>query len=239
LRLHSLGRTLRVVHIPLVLYHWREAAASTAKKLGYKAYAVDAGRRALAEYLRRVGVTAEIDDLPNQPSWFRIKPRWPASVAVVSAGEAARLGAALQAATSTACQPTWLCQPGGFEASAIPGDVAALVVLQKPFAPSSPDWLDDLVGALALPGATAVAPLLDNDDAGAVNPNVAAIRRLVELDEKAFLWPDTLVHDAPSVPSSVVAVKTGDVDLLDAGRISVPPERGRCVVWGPQRMVAQ
>lgn len=50
-------------HIPLVLYHWRAAVGSTALNVGYKHYAIDAGRRALSEHLKRSGVEAEVTQI--------------------------------------------------------------------------------------------------------------------------------------------------------------------------------
>ena len=41
----------RIAHLPLVLYHWREHARSTASSPGSKPYAHDAGRRAIADHL--------------------------------------------------------------------------------------------------------------------------------------------------------------------------------------------
>ena len=52
----------RIVHIPQVLYHWRMHAQSTASNKGSKNYAFDAGKRAIAEHLQRVGVDASVHD---------------------------------------------------------------------------------------------------------------------------------------------------------------------------------
>jgi len=249
LRIHSLGRILNVCHIPLVLYHWREAVASTAHKIGNKTYAIDAGRRALGEYLGRVGVVSDgIVGLPTDPSWHRVKPRWAARVAVVCAGAAAGQVGALQAsAVSPICRPIWLAQPGGLDLGEVPDDAEAVVVLLKPYQPADATWLDDLVGALTLPQAGVVTPLLMGSDdvldleaLDARNPNVAAIRRTDNIDDKSFTWPVGMVRDAASVLPLVVAAKRDDLDLLGegsiTGRVVVPPERGFAVVWGPQRM---
>jgi GT2 family glycosyltransferase len=45
----------RVHHIPEILYHWRKTATSTAAGGEAKPYAVEAGRRAVAEHLARRG----------------------------------------------------------------------------------------------------------------------------------------------------------------------------------------
>jgi GT2 family glycosyltransferase len=57
LRLSELGSP---VHVPEVLYHWREAPASVASDPGAKPYAYEAGRRAVQEHCDRVGIAASV-----------------------------------------------------------------------------------------------------------------------------------------------------------------------------------
>ncbi|MFN0061419.1 MAG: glycosyltransferase [Myxococcaceae bacterium] len=65
-------RTQRIVHIPKVLYHWREAEGSTAQNVRNKPLATEAGKRALAEHLVRAGVVgAEVSD--PVPTNYRIR----------------------------------------------------------------------------------------------------------------------------------------------------------------------
>jgi GT2 family glycosyltransferase len=52
----------KVVHIPEVLYHWRIVEGSTAGDLDAKPYAVDAGRRAVADALQRRGIEGDVVD---------------------------------------------------------------------------------------------------------------------------------------------------------------------------------
>jgi len=54
-------RARMVVHIPEVLYHWRQIASSTAGDPNSKPYAWDAGRRALQEHCDRVGIAAAVE----------------------------------------------------------------------------------------------------------------------------------------------------------------------------------
>ena len=49
-----------VGHVPRILYHWRCHQESTASNPFSKQYAVDAGARAIAEHLERVGVAGEV-----------------------------------------------------------------------------------------------------------------------------------------------------------------------------------
>ncbi len=49
-----------VGHVPRILYHWRSHVESTSSNPFSKQYAVDAGRRAIEEHLKRVGVKGEV-----------------------------------------------------------------------------------------------------------------------------------------------------------------------------------
>ncbi|MGQ9633284.1 MAG: rhamnosyltransferase WsaF family glycosyltransferase [Bryobacteraceae bacterium] len=51
-------QTRRIVHIPKVLYHWRETQASTSSKLAAKPYAVRAIQRCLTEHMAACGWNA-------------------------------------------------------------------------------------------------------------------------------------------------------------------------------------
>jgi GT2 family glycosyltransferase len=48
------------VHVPEVLYHWREAPASVAADPNAKPYAYDAGVRAVQEHCDRIGISASV-----------------------------------------------------------------------------------------------------------------------------------------------------------------------------------
>ncbi|QBY51570.1 glycosyltransferase family 2 protein [Cupriavidus oxalaticus] len=62
-----------IVHIPMVLYHWRASEGSTALGHDRKDYAAEAARRALQEHMDRhhPGVVMEV----TRPGIYR--PRWP------------------------------------------------------------------------------------------------------------------------------------------------------------------
>jgi len=49
-------QTQRIAHIPKILYHWRQSPTSTARSRNAKLYASEAGRRAVADHLRRTGL---------------------------------------------------------------------------------------------------------------------------------------------------------------------------------------
>lgn len=54
-------RAEHVGHVPRILYHWRCHEASTSDNPFSKQYAVDAGRRAIADHLARMGVKGTVE----------------------------------------------------------------------------------------------------------------------------------------------------------------------------------
>ena len=67
-------RTDRIVHVPKVLYHWRQAEASVAADPSAKAWAYDAGVRAVQEHCDRVGIDARV--VPGRlPGTYRVHRR--------------------------------------------------------------------------------------------------------------------------------------------------------------------
>ncbi|HEY7500978.1 MAG TPA: glycosyltransferase [Vicinamibacterales bacterium] len=67
-------RTDKIHHIPRILYHWRKLPGSTASAGAAKPWALDAGRRALEDYVKRNRVDAEV--LPGgAPGLYRVRRR--------------------------------------------------------------------------------------------------------------------------------------------------------------------
>ncbi len=50
-----------IAHVPKVLYHWRLAKGSTAENPESKMYAYEAGRKAVQEHLKRMGIPAKVE----------------------------------------------------------------------------------------------------------------------------------------------------------------------------------
>ena len=63
-------QTEHIVHIPRVLYHWRSHMNSTAANPESKRYAFEAGRRAIEDHYRRLGIQAEVE-MTKHPGWYR------------------------------------------------------------------------------------------------------------------------------------------------------------------------
>lgn len=60
----------KIVHIPKVLYHWRCHMDSTAADPESKAYAFEAGRKAVEEHYKRMGIPAKVE-MTERPGWYR------------------------------------------------------------------------------------------------------------------------------------------------------------------------
>jgi glycosyltransferase involved in cell wall biosynthesis len=60
LRVSEMVNRNSIIHIPHVLYHWRSHSGSTSQSSEAKPWALDAGRRAVADALSRRGVKAEV-----------------------------------------------------------------------------------------------------------------------------------------------------------------------------------
>ncbi|HEV2427227.1 MAG TPA: glycosyltransferase family 2 protein [Acidimicrobiales bacterium] len=72
-----------VVHIPLVLYHWRSHRDSTSMTSAAKPWALDAGRRAVAAALARRGVDARVEEVEGT-GFARVRYALPADPPLVS-----------------------------------------------------------------------------------------------------------------------------------------------------------
>lgn len=65
--------TDRIHHVPMVLYHWRQVAGSTAVDVGNKGYAHERSKRAIAEALERRGIAGTVGDGPVPTSFHVVR----------------------------------------------------------------------------------------------------------------------------------------------------------------------
>lgn len=79
LRVSERARLVR--HVPEVLYHWRVVPGSTAGSTDAKPYAWEAGRKAVADHLERVGLDAEAE-FGRWPGTYRVVRRADPSTSV-------------------------------------------------------------------------------------------------------------------------------------------------------------
>lgn len=64
--------TDKIYHIPRILYHWRQAATSTASDFSSKAHIKDAGVKALNNHLKRRGIKGKAKAIENRPGFYEI-----------------------------------------------------------------------------------------------------------------------------------------------------------------------
>jgi len=63
----------QIVHLPEILYHWRKTASSTAESGEAKPYAIEAGRRAIADHLLRRGFENSQVEAIGQYTSYKVK----------------------------------------------------------------------------------------------------------------------------------------------------------------------
>lgn len=69
--LRAVEQTDRIVHVPMILYHWRQIPGSTAVDVSNKGYAHERSKRAIGEALTRRGIAGTVGDGPV-PTSFRV-----------------------------------------------------------------------------------------------------------------------------------------------------------------------
>jgi O-antigen biosynthesis protein len=73
LRVTELVEPAAIVHVPWILYHWRETETSTAAAAEAKPYAATAGLAAVRDALRRRGVPAHAEPHPSVRNAYRVQ----------------------------------------------------------------------------------------------------------------------------------------------------------------------
>ncbi len=90
LALRVAERSRRVVHVPRILYHWRESPGSTAMTTDVKDWAWEAGSRAVNDHVRRTGFPASATPHPQAPGVSLLQPELcdhpPVSIIVPTGG---------------------------------------------------------------------------------------------------------------------------------------------------------
>ena len=73
----------QIGHIPRVLYHWRIHAKSTAGTIQVKPYVIEAQKRVLLDWAKRLNLDASLSARQNRCFTFRFKPRANLTLSVV------------------------------------------------------------------------------------------------------------------------------------------------------------
>lgn len=71
--LRATEKAKKIVHIPEILYYWRSHPNSVAEDIHSKTYAIDAGKRAVSDHIRRMGETAIVESSKAFPTIYRIR----------------------------------------------------------------------------------------------------------------------------------------------------------------------
>ncbi|MCL2470170.1 MAG: glycosyltransferase [Propionibacteriaceae bacterium] len=254
LRIHALPRQIQVVHIPKILYHWREAENSTSRTIDTKTYAVQAGQAALTDYLDAIGVSHDpVGVLPERPFWYHCRPRWSCRAdVVVMVSEDDRANRHFEKLLRGATAATWvvpsfiaLSPACDIRAHCDSGTADVVIVVRSMFLPETPDWLDELAGVLALPKTAAVAPLLMRnmrheivnaglmDDQGRLRPLYPG----GDVTVYPLAGPPDLVRDVDGLDPGVVAFPraSGHSELFLPGVVDGRNWSDYLVMWGPVR----
>lgn len=71
--LRATEQATKIVHIPKILYYWRSHPNSVAADINSKTYAIEAGKRAVADHISRCGMSASVESSRAFPTIYRIK----------------------------------------------------------------------------------------------------------------------------------------------------------------------
>ncbi len=77
-------QTTKIKHISKMLYHWRLADGSTANNAGEKNYADSAGQQALKDAVKRRKIKADVIEITDRPTNYRLKYQLPTKQPKVS-----------------------------------------------------------------------------------------------------------------------------------------------------------
>jgi O-antigen biosynthesis protein len=166
-------RTERIHHIPDRLYHWRAIPGSIALGAEEKPGVTELQALAVNAHLRRRGIAAEAAPHPSHPHRLRLLPlpgteRPRVSVVIPARGEAERAVSVRE--RTAAPEPEVILVDAGPDESFNPAKLANagarratgefLAFLGEDTEVTDPDWLEQLLLHLGLPGVGAVGPVL-------------------------------------------------------------------------------
>jgi glycosyltransferase involved in cell wall biosynthesis len=167
LRVHTIqDEPLNVHHIPKILYHWREAAGSTAVDYSRKSYAFEAGRRALQEYLDRRNLKGKVISIRETPGFFKQEFEIPQEIKTVKVCvnvsrdvlENRSFIAKLESGTRSKLRVE-------FATKVLSSDTQDVFVeINDTCLPLNYDWLDSLVGVLGMSDVMTVSPRILSPD---------------------------------------------------------------------------
>lgn len=178
LRIHRKYGPVNVYHIDKILYHWREAAGSTAINHNSKSYAFEAGRKALQEYVDAGSIKGVVTNINKRPGFYNHKftpaKTKTATVCIqISDDEKVnqtflRLLKDRTDARNIKCDYVHSERPTTLEQLADKHKTDAVFIFREVALPHEGDWLVRLCGALELGDIAKIAPRILNSDLGIV-----------------------------------------------------------------------
>lgn len=69
LMFRCIEKAKKIEHIPMILYHWRICVGSVAENPASKMYAYEAGRKAIEDHLKRIGMKAKVSMHEDKELW--------------------------------------------------------------------------------------------------------------------------------------------------------------------------
>jgi O-antigen biosynthesis protein len=175
LRIVEQSRPAQVVHVPMVLYHWRYHDNSVATTLDAKPYALRAATQALEEHLKNTNRRGSIEPIENG-GWFNVDwtmpdPQPSVSVLLVSYEHAIRQDDRLRLIDSIGMKTTQLevqeivLQVGDNRSRAINASIRELTsdyvcVIDSRLTSFSENWLSRLLSLCSQPDVGIVGPLI-------------------------------------------------------------------------------
>lgn len=147
LRLTSEAGVIR--HIPKVLYYWRLHSGSSASGVAAKPYVVEAGRRALVEYLRHSTEGAIVESSKEHGPYFKIKYHVPDNCKVFIMSEDEETAGWVKASIKSALYNIKICINGDAPSTEIE-DSDYIIMVRKGYRPTeiSSDWINEMLQCL-------------------------------------------------------------------------------------------
>lgn len=182
----------KIVHVPEILYHWREAKNSTAAEIQNKKYIFNSGEAALKDHYRRQGLKVHIKAIENKPGFYKtvIEPKKSPTIIFTMFSNQALVAKYLKILEKRGLlkdqkiilpenlrmnniKATYIDDHKSYLLNALEASGDYALIINDFVFPDSKNWLNEITGLLEQDHVHAVAPIivrLDNyvDDAGIV-----------------------------------------------------------------------
>jgi glycosyltransferase involved in cell wall biosynthesis len=228
LRVHSLKDDINVHHIDKVLYYWREADGSAAADFSSKSYAIEAGKKALQQYLDRQSINGTTESIDGRPGFYRqvLMPNsiHKVKIYVAVSDDMAQNNAVIEKLKAYTKSDYLKYEFIPMLASQINNlkhtsetDMAIFEFRVVAY-PKSIDWLDRLIGVLEMDDVAEVAPrIISSDNQKVVDMGIVYDRKGndVRLHQGQMVYDMTLnghtewVRDVNKLTQSVVGYRAG------------------------------